>query len=80
MSDTPKRPRAQAIKVAEKVVAALDPCCTWIEMAGSLRRESPMVGDIEIVAIPAANMLYDLLDEKIAAGTITHLAKKRWGL
>lgn len=80
MSDTPKRPRAQAIKVAEKVVAALDPCCTWIEMAGSLRRQTNMVGDIEIVAIPAANMLYDLLDEKIAAGTITHLAKKRWGL
>ena len=39
-----------------------------------------MVGDIEIVAIPAANMLYDLLDEKITAGTIAHLTKKRWGL
>ena len=51
MSDTPKRPRAQAIKVAEKVVAALDPCCTWIELAGSLRRQTNMVGDIEIVAV-----------------------------
>lgn len=39
-----------------------------------------MVGDIEIVAIPAANMLYELLDEKLKAGTITHLPQKRWGL
>ncbi len=42
--------RAKAI--AEKLVEKLDPYCERIEIAGSIRRGEPEVGDIEIVAIP----------------------------
>jgi DNA polymerase/3'-5' exonuclease PolX len=43
---------AQAIPLAEKIKAALSPACERIEIAGSVRRRRPTVGDIEIVAIP----------------------------
>jgi DNA polymerase/3'-5' exonuclease PolX len=43
---------AGAQKLAAAVVAALSPGCDRIEIAGSIRRESPDVGDIEIVAVP----------------------------
>lgn len=52
MSDTVKRPYAQVMRVAEVLVSSLLPACHRIEIAGSLRRERPLVGDIEIVAIP----------------------------
>lgn len=42
-------PYAQAAAIAEKVVAALRPHCTRIEIAGSLRRSSPHVGDLDLV-------------------------------
>jgi len=42
--------RARAI--AEKVVDLLAPQCVRIEIAGSIRRGEPEVGDIEIVTIP----------------------------
>lgn len=47
-----KLPLPQAEKLALKVVNALAPGCERIEIAGSVRRKKPMVGDIEIVAIP----------------------------
>lgn len=52
MSSTSKRPYTQVIDTAERVVEALRPYCQRIEIAGSLRRNRPMVGDIEIVALP----------------------------
>ena len=42
----------QALEIAEKVKALLAPHCERIEIAGSIRRKKPEVGDIEIVAIP----------------------------
>lgn len=42
--------RAEAI--AKKIVEELSPYCERIEIAGSVRRRKPEVGDIEIVAIP----------------------------
>lgn len=42
----------RAIKIAERVKDELAPHCDRIEIAGSLRRGKPFVGDIEIVAIP----------------------------
>lgn len=64
MSETPKRPYNQVNTVASTIVEALAPACHRIEIAGSLRRRKPMVGDIEIVAIPImhANLLGDPLD------------------
>lgn len=52
MSDTPKRPYRQVRAVADKVLERFAPGCTRIALAGSLRREKPLIGDIEIVAIP----------------------------
>lgn len=52
MSDTERRPYAQVNRVAACLVDALQPVCHRIEVAGSLRRERDMVGDIEIVAVP----------------------------
>lgn len=42
----------QARAIAEDIKAALKPYCERIEIAGSIRREKPEVGDIEIVCIP----------------------------
>ena len=42
--------KAQAI--AENILAELAPHCDRCEIAGSIRRKKPEVGDIEIVAIP----------------------------
>ena len=41
-----------ARSIALNVKAQLAPHCSRIEIAGSVRREKPEVGDIEIVAIP----------------------------
>jgi DNA polymerase/3'-5' exonuclease PolX len=43
---------AHAKAIADKYVALLTPFCDRIEIAGSIRREQPEVGDIEIVCIP----------------------------
>jgi len=43
---------SKAKAIAEKVKAELQPHCERIEIAGSIRREKPEVGDVEIVAIP----------------------------
>ena len=52
MSGKVKHPATVAMKVAEKIVEALRPACSRIEIAGSLRRRKEMVGDIEIVYLP----------------------------
>lgn len=43
---------ATARRIAEKIVELLKPYCIRIEIAGSIRRECEIVGDIEIVCIP----------------------------
>ena len=47
-----KRPIADVLGLAERVVEELRPFCSRIELAGSLHRRVEQVGDIEIVAIP----------------------------
>jgi len=42
----------QATQIAERILAELSPHCERIEIAGSIRRRKPEVGDIEIVCIP----------------------------
>ena len=46
-------PLARARKIAEKVAAELAPFCARIEVAGSIRRGRPEVGDIDLVLVPA---------------------------
>ena len=43
---------ASATEIAEELVRALGPGCERIEVAGSIRRRMPDVGDIELVAVP----------------------------
>ena len=47
-----KIPLAQAEQIANDLVTALLAQCERIEVAGSIRRKKPIVGDIEIVAVP----------------------------
>lgn len=52
MSTTTKHPYHEIHPKAVRLVDAIRPYCHRVELAGSLRREAPMIGDIEIVAIP----------------------------
>jgi DNA polymerase/3'-5' exonuclease PolX len=52
MSTPTKTPLLTILPIAQRLRDALAPHCERIELAGSLRRQKPMVGDIEVVAIP----------------------------
>lgn len=52
MSSGPKKPLAEAERVARALVEALAPACERIEIAGSVRRKKPEVSDLELVAVP----------------------------
>lgn len=52
MSTATKTPLAEARRTAAHIANTLAPFCHTIEIAGSIRRERPSVGDIEIVALP----------------------------
>lgn len=45
-------PLTRATKIAAKVAAELSPFCSRIELAGSIRRQRPEVGDIDLVLVP----------------------------
>jgi DNA polymerase/3'-5' exonuclease PolX len=52
MSTGPRIPLAEALDIAANVVAILGPHCLKIDIAGSVRRQSPTIGDLEIVCLP----------------------------
>lgn len=52
MSSAPKQSFTHAKAWAEKLEAALSPHCEQLVIAGSIRRQKPEIGDIEIVCIP----------------------------
>jgi DNA polymerase/3'-5' exonuclease PolX len=54
-----KWPLAVARKLAEETRDYLREFCTRIEIAGSVRREKPMVGDIELVYVPRFSVEQD---------------------
>jgi DNA polymerase/3'-5' exonuclease PolX len=47
-----KWPLAAAQMVARELWGVLAPACEAIEIAGSIRRRKPMIGDVEIVYVP----------------------------
>lgn len=63
MSIGKKQPREKVLPVAQHIIEILRPLSDRIELAGSLRRERPSVGDIEIVTIPKRPL--DLLGQPI---------------
>ena len=50
--DKTRIPLAEAERKARQVVGLLETDCTRVEIAGSIRRRRPDVGDIEIVCVP----------------------------
>lgn len=52
MSTSQKKPYSVVFPIASHIVETLRPYCDRIELAGSLRRKRPYIGDIEIVALP----------------------------
>lgn len=52
MSTGERIERARALALAREFVEAVKPACERIEIAGSLRRCLPWIGDIEVLAVP----------------------------
>jgi DNA polymerase/3'-5' exonuclease PolX len=59
VSDKTKFPLAAARKLAEETRDYLREFCTRVEIAGSVRREKAMVGDIELVYVPRFSLEQD---------------------
>jgi DNA polymerase (family 10) len=55
-------PLANARRLAQKIVGELSPFCEKIEIAGSIRRERPIVADIDIVMIPKPGKMPRILE------------------
>jgi len=63
MSEGIKIPLAQAKEEAEHVLNKLRQYCSKIDIAGSIRKEKEMVGDIEIICRPIKVELFDMFGE-----------------
>jgi len=72
-------PYAEAKKIAEGVVSQLKPFCSRCEIAGSVRRMAPTIGDIEIVAqlLPFTD---SLIYERGIAKVVNRWPKIRGGM
>ena len=57
----------KARAIAEELKGLLEPTCDRIEIAGSIRRQKPTVGDIELLCIPKFVDGVDQLDREIEA-------------
>jgi DNA polymerase (family 10) len=55
----------KAKAIAGYIKTLLEPSCYRIEIAGSIRRQKPDVGDIEFLCIPKFGGYRDLLDERL---------------
>lgn len=89
MSSTEQRlPLREAQALAERLVSELQDVCEKIEIAGSIRRQRPDVGDLEIVCLPKIETIYgglfgdvaeviDRLDDRIAAWLEAGLVRHR---
>lgn len=84
MSGTTKYPAVEVYPHAEQFGAGIADLCARVEIAGSLRRGKPMVGDIEVVAQPHdAPTLLARLDTWVATGrafkAVYRDGAHRWG-
>ena len=55
----------KARAIAEELKGLLEPGCQRIEIAGSIRRQKPDVGDVELLCIPKLLAGLDRLDQEI---------------
>ena len=70
-----------ALRVAKSLCTELEPATVAITIAGSLRRQKPQVGDIELLAIPRfehgiTNLLEGTIQRLIAEGILTYRLNK----
>lgn len=75
MSTGAKIPYETALASAETLLAALEPYCTRLLIAGSLRRQRPEVGDLELVVSRRVEPEIDMLAEGLRALGITDFRK-----
>ncbi len=66
--------RSDVLPIAEAMVEALRPACVQIEIAGSVRRGKPEVGDLEIVAQPVLARATDMFGNHTGAALPIALA------
>jgi len=62
MSDKPNFPANEAKAVAAEIFRWFDPVCVRVIVAGSLRRQKPDVGDVEILYVPKTETRSDPSD------------------
>ena len=74
----------KAREIAEELKSLLEPGCARIEIAGSIRRQKPEVGDIELLVIPkygglacGVNMLDQQLIDLMLGGVLDYRLSKR---
>jgi DNA polymerase/3'-5' exonuclease PolX len=67
MSTGTRIPLAEARAIANDVITQLDPHCSRIQVAGSIRRGKPTIGDIEVVCLPCPYVESPLFCTGIAA-------------
>lgn len=88
MSSGDGRPIEFMQRVAVGVMSLIVDCCERLEIAGSIRRGKPLVGDVELVAVPKfageENLLLTRLDTLLKAGYVRKRLNKNghaisWG-
>ncbi len=82
MSDKTRVAAATAHAVARTIITELEDAAIAITIAGSLRRQKPLVGDIEILAVPKfdhgiVNLLELAIQRLIGEGTLACRPNKR---
>lgn len=71
-------PYAEALTIANTLLALLAPVCERIEIAGSLRRQKAEVGDVELVAIPRYEVERDLFGDEVARRSLLDAELRSW--
>lgn len=74
MSGNTRIPHSEALFIANRLVEAMRPHCDKLMIAGSIRRQVQMVGDIEIVALPTWRRELDLFGDPVKAENLLY----RW--
>src|SRR5438045_3687642 len=69
---TTRTPLAEARAIAEDFRDLIADSCDQVEIAGSIRRQKPDIGDIEIVAVPKTGRVLDMFGSPTPA-IIDHL-------
>lgn len=73
MGGETRLPREQVLPVALSLYRVLEPACDKICIVGSLRREKPTVGDIEVVIVAKHLLFADMFGELIPEKTPSQL-------